>query len=112
MPAPPGKRSIPGHCDVARSFNQSRANDGRSRVSHTRHAVSETVTLSQKKAILVGSLDLRATLAIVRQVLAADFACDEACFTREGTFVVPWEERAGRRRFPARDARLSLMLAT
>jgi hypothetical protein len=38
--------------------------------------------------------------AIVRDVLAADLACDERDLTEEGVRVVLAEERPGRRRFP------------
>jgi GNAT superfamily N-acetyltransferase len=37
--------------------------------------------------------------AVVRRVLAADLACDEADLSAEGVRVVEWAERPGRRRF-------------
>ncbi|HEX5418144.1 MAG TPA: GNAT family N-acetyltransferase [Chloroflexota bacterium] len=51
-------------------------------------------------------------LRVVRQVLAADFACAPDDFTREGTVVLPWEDRPGRRRFPLHADRPRLGLAT
>jgi GNAT superfamily N-acetyltransferase len=48
------------------------------------------------------ALDQQMTLAIAKKTLAADFACDEACLTRDGTFLVEAREVAGRRRFPMR----------
>jgi GNAT superfamily N-acetyltransferase len=39
---------------------------------------------------------------VLRQTLAADCACEEACFARDGVVVTEYREVAGRRRFPVR----------
>src|SRR5262249_49150461 len=49
------------------------------------------------------------TLAIVRQTLAADFACAESCFAQAGVFIVEAQELPGHRRFPLRAKSLALM---
>jgi len=53
-----------------------------------------------------------ATLDIVRRVLAADFACEEECFSRDGVFFRLTEERSGRRRFPGHLGKPSLSIVT
>jgi GNAT superfamily N-acetyltransferase len=45
-------------------------------------------------------MDRKATLDVVRTVLAADCACSAAAFADEGLLVTPAAERAGRRRYP------------
>ncbi|MGH2458800.1 MAG: GNAT family N-acetyltransferase [Chloroflexota bacterium] len=53
--------------------------------------------------------DWQGAREVVRAVLAADCACSEQAFVDEGVVVVPWEERAGRRRFPVRSPRLTIV---
>jgi GNAT superfamily N-acetyltransferase len=52
------------------------------------------------------------TLQIVRRVLAADFACDEECFERDGVHFFERQEREGRRRFPRQADRPAFSMAT
>jgi len=47
--------------------------------------------------------DFCAALATVKKVLAADFTCQTEDFDREGVFIYPAREIAGRRRFPFRE---------
>ena len=55
------------------------------------------------------TLNRQAILAIVRQTLAADFACAEACFTQTGVFLTEAKAMPGRRRFPLRTKSFNMM---
>jgi GNAT superfamily N-acetyltransferase len=54
-------------------------------------------------------LDTESTLKIVKKVLAADFACDESDFHRDGVFVYEAREIEGARKFPIRKKALNIV---
>jgi hypothetical protein len=60
----------------------------------------------------VSTLERNTTLQIARRILAADFACDQDCFERDGVYFFESQEREGRRRFLRRFDRPAFAMAT
>lgn len=61
------------------------------------------------EALTLETLDRQATLAVVHQTLAADFACAADNFTQAGVFITKAKELPGRRRFPFRPISFAMM---
>ncbi len=61
------------------------------------------------EALNIETLDRQATLTVVRQTLAADFACAADNFTQAGVFITKAKELPGRRRFPFRPISFAMM---
>jgi GNAT superfamily N-acetyltransferase len=58
--------------------------------------------------VLGARLNTESALKIVKKVLAADFACSESDFDREGVFIYEAREIEGARRFPIRKKALNI----
>lgn len=54
-------------------------------------------------------MDTKSAFEIIKKVLAADFACRESDFDKEGVFVYEAKEMPGRRKFPFREKQLNIV---